>query len=249
MSGESRPEKRIAEETSADHLVLLISLLVVLLILPIFESLGADRTVPSVGFNLFLLTGVILYRHKRFVFVPALALFLIEVPLMWLTFFLDYAFLFVLTSILAAGLFAVLSIALLVRVLRRHQAELQSLFGAVSAYLLLGLAWAVLYWAIDRTTTDAFAFNHRITINYTQSSGETTAFSQFVYFSFVTMSTLGYGDVSPRLPVVQTIAWLQAVVGQFYLAVAVAWLVNTLPHSSDKHEEPVRDETQSNAQG
>ena len=249
MNGDLKPKQRSADETSVDHLVLLISLLVVLLILPIFESLGADRTIPFVGFNLILLTGVILYRHKRLVFLPALALFVIEVPLMWLTFFLDYALLFVLTSILASGLFAALSIALLVRVLQRHRAELQSLFGAVSAYLLLGLAWAVLYWAIDRTSTDAFAFNHRITIDYVHDSGETTAFSQFVYFSFVTMSTLGYGDISPRLAIVQTIAWLQAVVGQFYLAVAVAWLVNTLPNSSEKREKPERDERQSNAQG
>jgi hypothetical protein len=54
-------------------------------------------------------------------------------------------------------------------------------------------------------------------------------FSQFVYFSFVTMSTLGYGDLVPQAPLVQTFSWMQSVMGQFYMAVMVAWLVSEMP--------------------
>ena len=48
------------------------------------------------------------------------------------------------------------------------------------------------------------------------------------YFSFVTIATLGYGDIVPRLPVTQMLAILEAVIGQFYMAVVVAWLVSVL---------------------
>ena len=54
------------------------------------------------------------------------------------------------------------------------------------------------------------------------------AYSDMVYFSFVTMSTLGYGDIRPQTPAAKTLAWMQAVLGQFYLAVLVAWIVNSI---------------------
>jgi hypothetical protein len=50
-----------------------------------------------------------------------------------------------------------------------------------------------------------------------------------VYFSFVTMSTLGYGDVSPRTPLGETATWIQSVVGQLYIAILIARLVSELP--------------------
>jgi hypothetical protein len=53
--------------------------------------------------------------------------------------------------------------------------------------------------------------------------------SQMIYFSFVTMSTLGYGDITPRTPLAQTVTWMQAVTGQFYLVILIARLVNELP--------------------
>ena len=61
------------------------------------------------------------------------------------------------------------------------------------------------------------------------ADGEPASFSQVVYFSFVTMSTLGYGDIVPETPLAQTLAWMQSVLGQFFLAVLVAWLVSALP--------------------
>jgi uncharacterized membrane protein len=49
---------------------------------------------------------------------------------------------------------------------------------------------------------------------------------ELLYFSFVTIATLGYGDVVPRLPTAQILAMLEAVIGQFYVAVLIAWLVS-----------------------
>jgi uncharacterized membrane protein len=49
---------------------------------------------------------------------------------------------------------------------------------------------------------------------------------EFGYFSFVTIATLGYGDIVPRLPVSRILSILEAAVGQFYMAVVVAWLVS-----------------------
>ncbi len=53
--------------------------------------------------------------------------------------------------------------------------------------------------------------------------------STLVYYSFVTMSTLGYGDILPHTGLARTVSWMQSVLGQFYLAVLVAWLVTEIP--------------------
>src|SRR5262249_17894003 len=54
---------------------------------------------------------------------------------------------------------------------------------------------------------------------------------QLIYFSFVTIATLGFGDISPRLPLAQMLVVLEAVLGQFYVAVVIAWLVSVYaPH-------------------
>ena len=105
------------------------------------------------------------------------------------------------------------------------------MLGAICVYLLIGLTWATVYSAIERIEPQSFDFNnHRTT---TTSSGQTyTAFSQQVYFSFVTMSTLGYGDVTPRTPLGETATWIQSVVGQLYIAILIARLVSELPRPS-----------------
>jgi len=48
------------------------------------------------------------------------------------------------------------------------------------------------------------------------------------YYSFVTLTTVGYGDISPVSPATRTLAWMEAITGQFYLAVIVAGLVSVL---------------------
>jgi uncharacterized membrane protein len=61
-------------------------------------------------------------------------------------------------------------------------------------------------------------------------------FPDFVYFSFVTMTTLGFGDISPNLPVARFLVYLEAIVGQFYLAILVASLVGSrMSTLSSKH--------------
>jgi hypothetical protein len=56
-----------------------------------------------------------------------------------------------------------------------------------------------------------------------------------VYYSFVTMTTLGYGDITPRTPMAQTVTWMQAVAGQLFVAVLIARLVTELPRSTRSH--------------
>jgi len=98
-----------------------------------------------------------------------------------------------------------------------HKVDLNSLVGAFCVYLLLGLIWALLYRFLHLYGWAAFAGN-------IDGNGQ-ELFPDLLYFSFVTLASLGYGDVAPIGGLVRTLAYLEAVIGQFYLAVMVASLV------------------------
>jgi hypothetical protein len=113
--------------------------------------------------------------------------------------------------------------------IKTHAVTLDSIFEAISAYLLFGLAWALSYWAIHTMSPEAFLFPVEPGAAIGEGSGKVTGFSQFVYYSFVTMSTLGYGDITPTGRITRTLALMQSITGQFYVAVVIAWLVSALP--------------------
>jgi len=94
------------------------------------------------------------------------------------------------------------------------------ILGAICLYLLMGLIWAVLYTLVQLSFVDAFT-------NTSNHSAWFTLFPEFIYFSFVTITTLGFGDISPLLPISRFLVYFEAIVGQFYLAILVASLVGS----------------------
>lgn len=91
------------------------------------------------------------------------------------------------------------------------------IIGAICIFFLLGLIWAMMYLLL-------LEFDPNSLNNIAQDKWYNNV-SQVVYFSFVTLTTLGYGDVSPVLPVARFLAYIEALMGQFYIAVMVASLV------------------------
>jgi hypothetical protein len=100
-----------------------------------------------------------------------------------------------------------------------------SILGAVCGYLFLGLGWAVLYSLIEGFRPGSFEISPKLV-----TGGEPARPLPHVltYYSFVTLTTVGYGDISPVSPATRTLAWIEAITGQFYLAVIVAGLVSVL---------------------
>lgn len=104
-------------------------------------------------------------------------------------------------------------------ILTRDRITLSSVFGALDVYLLLGVLWTLLYRAADVWLDGAFAG----LVDDIPTRG-----AQLFYFSFVTLTTLGYGDVTPTRPETMSLAAVQAIVGQLYLAALVASVVARL---------------------
>lgn len=110
------------------------------------------------------------------------------------------------------------------RVLTFGTVTLQSIFGAFSAYLVLGLMFAAFFAAIYHFSGDKF-FVPGEQVNGTQT---------FQYFSFTTLTTLGYGDYTALYPSGQAVAVLEALVGQVFLATLVARLVSAFRAPTDR---------------
>jgi len=89
--------------------------------------------------------------------------------------------------------------------------------GAICIYMLLGLIWAIVYLFIAEIVPGAF--------NGLPQAPWLDNFGTAVYFSFVTITTLGYGDISPLLPLPRFFVYMEAIVGVFYMAVLVASLI------------------------
>jgi hypothetical protein len=100
----------------------------------------------------------------------------------------------------------------------------EQIFGAVCAYLLIGFLFSSIYGFIALVNPDAFAYSDGLGAQISAEHGARDP-GIFTYFSFVTMSTLGYGDMSPVSSAARSTAWLQAVLGQLYLAITIAALV------------------------
>ena len=207
---------------------LLASLLIVLVLAPQFEDSYIGAILLHAGLTAVFVTGVIANRHRKLIFRTSLVIAAVAIPLTWAA-FATRAIEVSLSQFAVVVLFCGFTAGLILSaVLREYLGAIQAVLGAICVYLLIGLAWATVYAAIDRIEPQSFDFNnHRTT---TTTGGQTyTDFSQMVYFSFVTMSTLGFGDVSPKTPIAESATWIQSVVGQLYIAILIARLVTELP--------------------
>ena len=127
-------------------------------------------------------------------------------------------------SILQGGtslplMFLGMAVALILRnVFRQNTVTVETIYAALCAYLLAGLFFAMIYFGIARIDPQALSF-----VTPLEDAGK--FMWECIYFSFVTLTTLGYGDVTPHSDIARSVAFIQALSGQLYLAVLVARLV------------------------
>ena len=109
--------------------------------------------------------------------------------------------------------------------------DVNKIIGAICVYLLLGLDWSFFYLFINMVIPDSF---HGL-----PSTDIGNQLLELMYYSFITITTVGYGDLIPVKPLARTVAFLEGFVGQFYVAVLVAWLVGMFLSSKDQnHKQP-----------
>ena len=121
-------------------------------------------------------------------------------------------------NLLVALLFYLSTTAIAFRsLLTGERIDLNMIMGSICVYILVGISWSIFYYF--ELVMHPGAFNGIV------AQGSKQQFTELLYYSYVTLSTLGYGDITPVTPIARTLAYLEALFGQFYIAILVASFV------------------------
>jgi voltage-gated potassium channel len=197
-------------------LVLLILILLLLVLTPFLDEFVQTRILMDVFLTAIFIFIICTIRLKRSQAIIASVLVLPLIVATWSTYFVEIRTFSLFSRIFGALFFAYAAINILRIVLKSEKVTRETIFAAIVAYLLIALMWAFLYMILERVSPGSFSFPDW------GGRGETM---QFEYLSFVTITTLGYGDITPVTDKASALVIIEAVVGQIYLVVLVAWLV------------------------
>ena len=198
---------------------------------PFIEAMRDGAVVESVIATVVVCMGVLAVGGRRRTLVLAVLLVLPAVVGNWAHHIWPERF--PMEAVLASRLvfLAFVVARLLVFILRAPKVNSEVLCAGVSVYLLIGLVWALGYRML---APDAFAFSVP-----PSSTHEMTRFNAF-YFSFITLTTVGYGDITPVSPIARMLAVMEAMTGTLFLGVLIARLVSL--YSAPGPAEPPRQE-------
>ncbi len=200
-------------------LQLLIALGLLFFFVPFVEAIKGGPLIVSALLSLVLLAGVLTVASRGRTLTVALLLAIPAVAARWINHFQPHLVPSAIFLVAGIGLVAFVVFHLLRFVLRASSVDGEVLCASISAYLMLGLIWTMAYWLVEQLTPGAFAFN---TATGTKETME--GFNAF-YFSFITLSTVGYGDITPVSKVARMLAATEAMTGLLYVAVLIARLV------------------------
>jgi hypothetical protein len=199
---------------------LLGALLFLLLALPLAQDLEYRDMVivRAVVFSVLLLVGIWSLKGGGRLYLAGMVFVVAGIVLSILVVNLDTLPLKYASILAMLGFLVVAIIHTLRQVVFGTELNANRLVGAVCVFLLLGLIWAFAYSLLELVAPDSFRGF---------SPGHGPGFDTgWIYFSFVTLTTLGYGDITPVTATARTLAYMQAIAGQFYVAVLVAGLVS-----------------------
>ena len=198
------------------HSLLLAMLTVLLLVSPAVDDEGPGGILLSGLFTLVLLGGALVVGGSRRDLTVVLVLTAPWLYLTWLHPAWSGSTLDGIASVLLAACILYIAGVLLLGVVMAERVTHDVLSGAVAVYLLIGIAWAVIYVLIEGLNPGSFALTD-------PSHG--TIWDQLLYFSFATLTTLGYGDIAAQTPVARMWTVAEAIFGTLFLAILISRLV------------------------
>jgi Ion channel len=214
------------------------ALILLLVAAPFVEDFKNGETVDGALLTLVLVSGVLAVGRNRRTLVLAAVLVLPAVLTRWIGHFWPDLLPPEVHNIAALVFIVFVELQLLHFIFRTRRVDSEVLCAGISGYLLLGLLWTSAYMLVSRLNPGAFAFNVG-----TPSTGPLPLFDAY-YFSFITLSTVGYGDISPLSHGARTLAMLEAMTGTLYMAVLISRLVAL--YSSERHAADTGSQTQAN---
>jgi hypothetical protein len=199
-------------------LLLLVSLLGLIVLEPfLFDSTGI-MFLLDIFLSVILFTSIYAVSEKRQHTLIAVFLAIPKLGSTWAYKFITHPLLPFFDSIFGLIFFTYIIVLILAHIFKQEDVSLETIYGAVVVYIIIGIMWVHLYNLTEFIQPQSFSFSEQLGIESRKV---------LYYFSFVTLTTLGYGDITPVSPPARSLAMLEAIVGQMYIAVLIARLVGT----------------------
>jgi hypothetical protein len=212
------------------------ALILLLIASPFLDEFEYGRVIDVILGTLVLVTGVLAVGRSHRTLVLAVILMLPAVVARWISHFQPHWL--PLASITALVFISFVEYQLLHFIFRTPRVNSEVLCAGISGYLLLGIIWMSAYMLVSRLSQVDLAHPELNPFAFTVGTTTPHTLSQFeaYYFSFITLTTVGYGDITPLSNGARTLAMMEAMTGTLYMAVLISRLVAL--HSSQPPEPP-----------
>jgi hypothetical protein len=187
-----------------------------LILAPLAEEFIHIRMLMDIFWSAVFIGVIYAVSHKKHHILIALLLALPMLGSIWSRYFVKLSALEVVGGLCGAAFFIFAIIQILIFIYSQKKVTRDLIVGAAIVYLLMGLTWSFIYGVLESLHPGSFSLP--------EIQGISTS-RHFLYYSFVTITTLGYGDITPVTSLARSLCVLEAVIGQLYLVVQVAWLV------------------------
>ena len=202
--------------------------LYIFIVYPLLGGEAMRGGAVSIFFSLILVAGIAATSTHHAVRAGILILAAIALASHWTNVILGGRIDHMISAAAAVAFFALQAWHLLHRVFADGTINIYRIMGAVAVYLVLGLLWADAYLFVYLVTPNAFLFAPG-------AQAYEPPISEMVYFSFVTLTTLGFGDITAVHPFARSLVILEGLVGQLYPAILLARLVTQYQGGRPKH--------------
>ncbi len=197
-------------------LFLLISILCLLVIAPIFKDFIGIRVLMDIFFTTTLIFGTYAASKKTYITITAASLALPMLVSIWLSRFVDIPSLIFVGDCFVIAFLAFLVVVILSFIFSERKVTINVIYASIVVYLLIAIMWAFVYSVLECIHPGSFV----------TGEGQIEAGRRlYIYYSCVTITTLGYGDITPTTDLSNTFSFLEAVTGQLYIAILIARLV------------------------
>ena len=196
--------------------LLLACLFFFIAVIPAIEDFFGLKILTAILFSIIAISAIYAITGKKNIFTISTLLFVPLIISVWWN--------FISNNIYSQSAYCTINIIFLtfityhifISTFRSKIVNRNVIHGAIVVYLLIGFIWSYIYSLIESLHPGSFTH-----------MGEHVIFwhRPLVYFSFVTLTTLGFGDITPTTPLAQSLVILEAIIGQIYLIIQVSWLV------------------------
>ena len=205
---------------------LLAMVVFLIFIIPILPG-GAHSRLYDIFFTLIYIFAALAVGIKsRYIIWFAIGVSILA----WISSILKLQFLNALSRSFSILFFIFIVVIFIAGIARAKKVDLNIILDAINGYLLLSIVFGILVALIMKFNPGAFNFPE-LEVSGVKTSRD---FSEYMYYSLVSITTLGYGDIVPKIPVARSLATFISICGQLYIAILLALLVGKFAASQNK---------------